>query len=130
MWRAEAATIAAMRRTIVWRSPSRHEAVVGEQAVPSEEEIFTDAAALGESLPADAGPALPRGTIQGGRERGLVLLHKLLEEVLTGETAESLGALEVRARSLLAELGVAECESPADGPHPAEIATSTLRARR
>jgi ATP-dependent exoDNAse (exonuclease V) beta subunit len=127
MWRAEAATIAAMRRTIVWRSPSRHETVVEEQPAPSEEEIFTDAAALGESLPAGARPALPRGTIQGGRERGLVL-HKLLEEVLTGETAESLGALEIRARSLLAELGAAESESPADGPHPAEIATSTLRA--
>jgi ATP-dependent exoDNAse (exonuclease V) beta subunit len=69
---------------------------------------------------------LPLGTIQGSRERGLVL-HKLLEEVLTGETAEDRAALESRARTLLAELGAAESDNPADGPNAPEIAASALR---
>jgi ATP-dependent exoDNAse (exonuclease V) beta subunit len=126
-WRAEAATIAATRRIITWRSPSRHEIVAGEQHVPSEEEIFAEAATLEERLPAEAGTVLPCETIQGSWERGLVL-HKLIEEVLTGETAEDPMALESRARTLLAELGVAGFDSPADGPHAPEIAATVLRA--
>ncbi|MBM3855419.1 MAG: hypothetical protein FJ399_20075, partial [Verrucomicrobia bacterium] len=126
-WRAEAAAITATRRTIVWRSPSRHEGGEGEQPVRLDEDIFTDAAALEANLPAESGPALLRESIQGGRERGLVL-HKLLEEVLTGETAEEPAALETRAKALLAELGVAEAKSPATGPYTSEIAATVLRA--
>jgi hypothetical protein len=42
---------------------------------------------------------------RGGRERGLVV-HKLIEEVLTGETPEQAEALETRARTLLLQLDV------------------------
>ncbi|MBM3641100.1 MAG: hypothetical protein FJX15_07080, partial [Alphaproteobacteria bacterium] len=126
-WRAEAATIASMRRTIVWRSPSRHEEAEVGQPDRLDEDIFTDAATLEAKLPSEPGPSLLRESIQGSRERGLVL-HKLLEEVLTGETAEESAALEARARTLLAELGIAEAESPATGPHAPEIAATALRA--
>ena len=127
IWRAEAAAIAAARRSIVWRSPSRHEGAEGGEPVRLDEDIFTNAAALEANLPAGSGRGLLRESIQGGRERGLVL-HKLLEEVLTGETAEEPLALETRARILLAELGVAEAESPATGPHSPEIAATAMRA--
>jgi ATP-dependent exoDNAse (exonuclease V) beta subunit len=126
-WRAEAATIAATHRTIVWRSPSRHEGLAGGQPVLLEEDVYTEAATLGERLPVDLGPALPSGTIQGGRERGLVL-HKLLEEVLTREITEDFEALEVRARVLLGELDTAEADRPENGPHAPELAATVLRA--
>lgn len=60
-------------------------------------------------------------------KRGLVL-HKLLEKLLTGETAEDLEELEARARVLLSKLATAESESPVDGPRAPEIATTALRA--
>ena len=43
-------------------------------------------------------------------------MHKLLEEVLTGETADRAEALEIRARALLAQLGISEAARPEDGP--------------
>src|SRR5258705_239992 len=67
------------------------------------------------------------GAIRGGRERGLVV-HKLLEEVLTGETADRGEALEIRARDLLAQLGITEAARPEDGPHAPELVATTLRA--
>jgi exodeoxyribonuclease-5 len=126
-WRVEAATIASTRRTIEWCSPSRHEGAEGGQPVRLGEDIFTDTAARDASLPAEFRLPSLRRTIQGGRERGLVL-HKLLEEVLTGEAVEEPVALETRARILFGEVGVAEAETPADGPHAPEIAATALRA--
>ena len=55
-------------------------------------------------------------------------MHKLLEEVLTGETADHADALEIRARALLAQLGISEAARPEDGPHAPELAATTLRA--
>jgi ATP-dependent exoDNAse (exonuclease V) beta subunit len=125
-WRNESATIAATRRSILWRSPSRHEIPAeASQTVPSED-VFADAGALSEQLPAQPDTAPPSGTIQGGRERGLVI-HKLLEEVLTGETLDTRDALEARARALLAQLGVPEVERPDIGPHPSELAATISR---
>ena len=125
-WKVEAATIAGTRKTIVWRRPSRHESGP-DTPVPSYEEIFTDTTALAESTPGHSELSMPHRPTQGGRERGLVL-HKLLEEVLTGETPEDPGALEVRARILLAELDAPEADRPEDGPNAPELATTTVRA--
>jgi hypothetical protein len=55
-------------------------------------------------------------------------VHKLLEEVLSGETANHADALEIRARALLAQLGITEAARPEDGPHAPELAATTLRA--
>jgi ATP-dependent exoDNAse (exonuclease V) beta subunit len=123
-WRSEAAVIAATRRSIVWRSPSRHE-MPAAPPPPDREEIFTEAAALSQLPPASEGTAIA-GTISGSRERGLVV-HKLLEEVLTGETAAA-DALDIRSRVLLAQLGVSEAAQPGDGPHAPELAATALRA--
>jgi len=126
-WRSEAAAIAAARRTIVWRSPSRHEMPLGAAPPPDRDEIFADAVALSERLPLEPDSATGASTIRGGRERGLVV-HKLLEEVLTGETADRAEALEIRARALLGQLGISEAARPEDGPHASELAATTLRA--
>ena len=37
-------------------------------------------------------------------------------------------ALETRARTLLAQLGISEADRPEDGPHAPELAATTLRA--
>ena len=55
-------------------------------------------------------------------------MHKLLEEVLTGETADRAEALEIRARALLSQLGISEAARAEDGLHAPELATTTLRA--
>ena len=85
--KAEAATIAATRRSILWRSPSRHEDRVGEEPERADDGVFVGEGALSERIPAETQPDDERITIKGGRERGLVV-HKLLEEVLSGETGE------------------------------------------
>jgi len=111
----------------VWRSPSRHEMPPGAALPPDRDEIFADAAALSEQLPFEPDTAAVAGAIRGSRERGLIV-HKLLEEVLTGETADHADALEIRARALLAQLGISEAGRPEDGPHAPELAATTLRA--
>lgn len=121
IWQREAAAIAALERRIQWHQPSRHE----EPAPPAEftEEVFAGAEPLLARLPA----AAKKTMIQGGHERGLVL-HKLIEEVLTGETAEDAAALRGRAGELLAQLGLPDAEDPAAGPSSGEMAGAVQRA--
>jgi exodeoxyribonuclease-5 len=126
-WRSEAAIIAAAHRSIVWRSPSRHEMTSEAAPPPHPEEIFSDAGFLSEHLPSGWDNAAVAGTLRGGRQRGLVV-PKRVEEVLTGESPGQAEALEIRARILLAQLGVSEAARPEDGPHAPELAATTLRS--
>ena len=120
-WRREAAAIAASERHILWRQPSRHE----EPAIPADttDEVFVGARALQECLPA----ADTERVVRGGRERGLVL-HKLIEEVLTGESTEDGAALRTRARELLGQLGFPDVEDPTIGPCSGEMTEALQRA--
>ena len=112
----EAAAVAARHRRIVWRAPSRDE----DAAQPVlREEVPTILANDGDGAPADGTAA---ATIQGGRERGTIL-HKLLEEVLTGETAETRPILAARAEELIRALGLPVMEGSRAGAGPS-------RARR
>jgi ATP-dependent exoDNAse (exonuclease V) beta subunit len=103
---AEAEIIAARATRLVRVAPSRAEAGA-EDAEPT---VLTEPGTL------DA-PDLPRG----GRGRGLVL-HKLMEEVLTGETAAAEAPLRARAATLMAT-----CPEPATDCDPAELAATVLR---
>jgi ATP-dependent helicase/nuclease subunit A len=123
-WRNEAAAFASNRHSIVWRSPSRHE-MPTDAPVPDRDEIFSDAAVLTERPSATSEDTGVSGSIRGSRERGLVV-HKLLEEVLTGETAEQAEAPETRARTLLVQLGTAESARPEEGPNSREMAATVL----
>ena len=118
---SEAAAVAACHRSIVWRVPSRDEGTAGSGLREEEPPLLvTD----GEGAPTDG--AVPP-TIQGGRERGLIL-HKLIEEVLTGETAETAPALVARAETLIRALGRLVTDDPALGLVPAELAGCVVRA--
>ena len=118
---AEAAAIAERTHRIVWRAPSRDE----DTALPVlREEAPTILATNGDGAPADGTGAV---TIQGGRERGTIL-HKLIEEVLTGETAETQVDLTARAGALIRSLGLPVMDDPVQGLTPAELAGCVIRA--
>jgi ATP-dependent exoDNAse (exonuclease V) beta subunit len=116
----EATAIADLHRRLLWLAPSRDEGTAGPIVTPEEAEIWKG--------PGDGQPdaiAAPTG-IQGGRERGLIL-HKLLEEVLTGETGDTLPALTERARTLISSIGQAVVDDPAKGLSPDELAGCVAR---
>ncbi len=104
--------------------PSQADALatkVGELSGLAEEAML-------ESRPSDAPGAIDANPKpRGGRNRGLVL-HKLMEEVLTGETAETQSGLTARARSLIEMLGEPVAEDPASGLAPGTLAETVLGA--
>ena len=117
----EAATVTDRQRRITWLAPSRDEGTDAPALDVQPLRIFaTDTDAEAE----EAGDTY---TIRGGRERG-VILHKLIEEVLTGETPETLSALVARAESLIRVLGHPVADDPGQGLAPAELAGCVIRA--
>ena len=117
---AEAATIVDRRHRLVWLAPSRDESNAGPMLTPEAVEIW----AASEAGQPDDETRAPN--VQGGRERGLIL-HKLLEEVLTGETPDDATALTDRARALIAEIGKPAMDDPADGLSAVELAGCVAR---
>jgi CRISPR-associated exonuclease Cas4 len=108
---AERAIIEEAAVPLTWVRPSDHD---------------PDRLQVNEAITLDAGDApevdLPVGA---GRARGL-LMHKLMEEVLTGELVEEVGRFASRARELVAELVL----DPDDGdalPDADEIAITAWR---
>ncbi len=91
MFAAERAAIAAATTHITWLTPSDQD----QDRMPVEEAVAAD---VGEAPERE----IPAGA---GRIRGLVL-HKLMEEALTGELAEDLSAFIRRAAELLVELPI------------------------
>lgn len=115
---AEASRIAGLAHPITWKMPSREEDV--GKAIEQEETPEVFVAGSAENVPAGGQPPA------GGRERGLVL-HKLLEEVLTGEVAEDAESLSSRAAELAVMLGAQVSDDPAHGLSPVELANSVRR---
>ena len=100
----EARRIAEATPSIRWHRPSRHE---GDEAEPIP--VFSD--------PEFAEAPVPAIEIAGSATRG-VILHKLMEEVLTGETQDAAPDLESRATELLAQLGREPSVDPKFGIAP------------
>jgi CRISPR-associated exonuclease Cas4 len=107
----ERAAIAAAAVPLTWLQPSNQD---------------SDRLPMTEAIAIDSGDApeteLPIGA---GRVRGLVL-HKVMEEVLTGELREDLAEFAGRARALIAEL-VVDGEDGAGVPEAEEIASTAWR---
>lgn len=103
--------IAAKAQPVRWRVPS---------------DADFDRAPILEEMANDIADAPMTPTIIGaGRFRGLVL-HKLMEEVLNGETPDDGEALEARARTLTGELA-AQSEAIPTLPDANEMAGAVLR---
>jgi len=119
---AEATDIAQRQHRISWTSPSREEDEEAPVLQAEHREILLTGVE-GEEEP--SAPISPY--IQGGRERGIIL-HKLIEEVLTRETPETEQSLVARATALIHATGCPIAEDPARGLVPGEIAGCVIRA--
>jgi exodeoxyribonuclease-5 len=116
---AQRERIAAGRRTIEWRAPSRSE-LADLGIAPAAMDMPALECSTEEEDSHGGQPA-----VQGGAGRGRVL-HKLLEEVLTGETPETLPDLRARAAKLIAELGLEAEADPLCGLVPDELANCVV----
>ncbi len=117
---AEAEAIMAAESRLIWLAPSRDESVAGTVLQEEQVTVWTVAAddqPLGQEAAA---------IVQGGRERGLIL-HKLMEEVLTGETFESIAALSERATELIHAIGQLPTADPSMGLSAQELAACVVR---
>ena len=76
-------------------------------------------------MPPEDELAEPIPDVRGSAARGRVL-HKLMEEILLGETPDDEASLRTRAAELLRQLGENDHPDPSEGPSSLEIA-STIR---
>jgi ATP-dependent exoDNAse (exonuclease V) beta subunit len=119
-WQSQAAAIKDAQHSIQWRQPS--------QAAPvsTKYRVYTESS-MEFQLSMEIPIASEETSIQGGHQRGIVM-HKLIEEVLTGETEQEGSALEERAGQLLTQLELADEQDPAIGPSSKEMASAVLHA--
>jgi len=104
-----------------WLTPSRDETNPVSSSDETEEEP------LGLQFVKDDVETVTAPPPQGGRDRGTVM-HKLFEEVLTGELAEVHAEVEARAVDLIRMLGLTPATDAAKGLFPAELAACVLRS--
>ena len=107
----QAEAIDVSRRRIVWDRPSRHKAPREAAAVPQDEACVVAPCGLDVPHASPRAPAPLDGAVRG------MVLHKLLEEVLTGETAEHADA-PVQARRRTAPANRARGLAPARRARP------------
>jgi ATP-dependent exoDNAse (exonuclease V) beta subunit len=100
---------------VVWRRPSRSEL---DQAGEAEAKI--------ESGETPEAAALEPAAVLGSSKRGTIL-HKLIEEVLTGETCDAQTDLETRAAELVRHMGQEPAADPKVGISAVELAATVLR---
>lgn len=121
IFQQEARAIAERQHHLVWSAPSRDEDVASPVLQPEEPGILV---AIDDGAePSEGGPPT---VVRAGRHRGL-LIHKLFEEILTGETDEDAASLAERAAALIRALGQTVAEDPEDGLSPDEIAGCVTR---
>jgi exodeoxyribonuclease-5 len=114
----EAKRIAATARKLRWVQPSRHEYEPAKKAI--ETAIYTDAEKIDETA------IMPVVDVAGSATRGTIL-HKLMEEILTGETKDDLEPLTNRATELLSHLTIKPSTDPSVGIAPRELAETIVR---
>ncbi|WP_035678816.1 UvrD-helicase domain-containing protein [Bradyrhizobium liaoningense] len=112
---AEATAIFDARKTVIWRRPSRSEL---DQVDEPEAKIESGA------IP-EAG-AMEPAAVLGSSTRGTIL-HKLMEEVLTGEASDARTDLEKRAAELIRQMGHEPAADPKIGISAVELAATVLR---
>ena len=110
VFQSEAARVRSRHRTLTWFAPSRDEDILR----PEEQ---ADSHFVGEGIVTDESDT---SSIRGGRERGAII-HKLLEEVLTGEADDSTEALTFRAGELIRALDRFDVEDASRGLSAEEI---------
>jgi exodeoxyribonuclease-5 len=117
---AQASAIVDRQQHLTWCAPSRHEGQSGQRLAVE----VADSRASGpdELKPEIKAPA----AIQGGMQRGLIL-HKLMEEILTGETNDAPAAVMARAGELIRSLEATPVADSARGLSAEELAGCVAR---
>jgi exodeoxyribonuclease-5 len=118
LFAAEAQRIVDATRIIRWQRPSRDEGEARE--TPPEATVFVGTGTVEET------EDWPISEVAGGAARGTIL-HKLMEEVLTGETPDDPNSLHARATELICQLGIEPAADARLGIAPAELAQTVLR---
>jgi ATP-dependent exoDNAse (exonuclease V) beta subunit len=109
VFRQEALRLVERTRKIEWIQPSRVEIEEVPLPVPPDDEL-----------------AEPDPEVRGGAARGRVL-HKIIEEILTGELPDEEARLRIRAAELLRQLGEIDHQDSSKGPSSAEVASTVRR---
>ena len=109
VFRQEAFRLVERTRKIQWIQPSRVEIEEVPLPVPPDDEL-----------------AEPSPDVRGSAVRGRVL-HKLIEEILTGESPDEEDKLRIRAAELLQQLGEIDHKDPSKGPSSVEVASTVIR---
>jgi exodeoxyribonuclease-5 len=117
---AEANAMAGHQTRLTWLAPSRDETGAGNVLREEEASIW---AGPSDDQPSNLEAA---ASVQGGRERGLIL-HKLMEEVLTGETEATESSLVKRADDLIRAFGRSPVVDAATGLSAGEMAACVSR---
>lgn len=117
---AETVAIAARQKRLTWHAPSRTEEATGLVLHEEDISIWTDSADNQSSV-MEAEVA-----IQGSSDRGIIL-HKLMEEVLTGEIETTVETLVKRADTLIRARGCKPVSDPAKGLSAEEMANCVLQ---
>jgi len=127
-WERQARDIAALRKTVTMHYPSRADEKIAETSSDDTDFVyFTNEQEIGQpSHDADSASSDARVSIQGGRIRGIVL-HKLIEEIITGELTEEQSTVIARAKILLGQLGFSSQNNPNDGVSADELAQCVER---
>ena len=117
---AQASAIVDRQGHLQWHTPSRHEGDGDKGEAVEGADIWS--AGTDEAIPDLNAPT----AVQGGRERGLIL-HKLMEEILTGELDDDSKIVIARAGELIYSLGETSSVDPAKGLVPEELAGCVAR---
>ena len=117
---AEAAIIVEGQVKLTWLAPSRDEGGEGEVLTTEQPDIWAGA----EDVPPPSLKTL--APVQGSRQRGLIL-HKLMEEALTGEIVDTVDALSDRAAQLIRALGREPIRDASTGLSPEELSGCVIR---
>jgi len=119
---AEGAAIEAATIKRKWSAASRAEVTTesdSEATAEDRQELL--------ELIVEGREALTSPPPQGGRHRGTIM-HKLFEEVLTGELDERQAEIAARAEELVRSLGFVPSEDATSGLAPAELANCVIQA--
>jgi len=109
VFRQEAARLVEQTRNVRWIQPSAGEIEENPLPAPPEDEF-----------------AEPISDVRGSAVRGRVL-HKLMEEIFSGETRDDEAGLQTRAVELLLQLGENDHPNASDGLSSQEIASTISR---
>ncbi len=123
-WQREKAFIAANLRRITWHRPSRHEDTEQvEEELPLA--VFSGEEEAKEATEEEAGGS----PVNVALKRGLIL-HKLMEEVLTGETPDDSAYLQARGAELIAQQELEDSPDASSRISSAGMAEMVIRTLR